>query len=131
MSTGTIRIGARPPGVDAISASMENLAVEEGNALVGGDASLDTAPGRSIEHVTDLLSGFRISDDEHRGIVKVAGYHVPVTFVIDRKTYEADISFVYAAAQYTFRVTKWSRNGMRAFLNLFHEHEDLNLNPKP
>ena len=54
----------------------------------------------------------------------LTGYDTPVSIVIDRQTYEADINFLYATAQYTFRVTKWSRNGMRAFLILFHEHED-------
>ena len=54
----------------------------------------------------------------------ITGYHTPVTIVIDRQTYEVDINFLYATAQYTFRVTKWSRNGMRALLSLFHEHED-------
>ena len=116
--------GFAPPGVDALHADMKGLSIDEGErrnaVMVGGDASLDMAPGRSVAHVTDLLGDFRVSEDEHRGSVTLAGHRIPVTAVIDRNTYEADINFVYAATQYTFHVTRWSRNGMRSFLSLFH-----------
>lgn len=124
MSAGTIGVGPRSRGVDALSADMENLAVNESPVMVGADASSDMAPSRSIAHVTDLFGDFRVADNGHMGTVMITGYNTPVSIIIDRQTYEVDINFVYANAQYTFRVTRWSRNGMRLFLALFHEYEN-------
>ena len=91
--------------------------------MVDSDASFDMTSARSIA-VTDLFGGFRVSDDAYRGTVVITGCNTPVTIAIDRQTHEADINFLYATAQYTFRVIKWSRRGMWVFLNLFHEHAD-------
>lgn len=101
-------------------------AERKNTCVVGGDTFLDMMPCHSI--VKDPFCGFRVSDGVQRGAVVITGHHTPVTIVIDRQTYEADINFLYATVQYTFRVVKWSGRGMWTFLNLFHEHEDRDPN---
>ena len=119
---------------DTLHGVMDKLTITEhrGAAVVGGDAdasSVDTTPTQSRAHpnTMTLMDGFTLSTSnkgEYRGTVMLSGFKIPVMVVIDQITYEADINFVYAATQYTFCVTKWSRNGMRTFLGVFHDHAD-------
>lgn len=54
--------------------------------------------------------------------IQLAGTDTTIEIELDPINFAARISFLYLGSPYTFVITKWSGQGMRRYLELFHGH---------